>query len=61
MSRFYYVDLDTVYLIEKLLTDRDPRRQIVLKENDRFKDVVRYSSKYDTAVFLTIPKNNERI
>lgn len=57
MSRFFYINLDQVYRVEKLLIDRDPSKQIVLKEDERFKDVVRYSSKYDTAVFLTIPKD----
>lgn len=59
MSKFYYVTRDQVYLIEKLLEDRDPSRQIVLNESDRFKDVVRYNSKYDTAVFLTICKDQD--
>lgn len=54
MSKFYYVTREQVYLIEKLLEDRDPSRQIVLNESDRFKDVVRYNKQYDTAVFLTI-------
>lgn len=56
MSKFYYCDLDQIFKVEKLLTDKDPRREVVLNENESFKDVVRYNREYDTAVFLTIAK-----
>lgn len=59
MSKFYYINLDQLKRVEQLLLDQDTSMQIVLKENERFKDVVRYSEKYNTAVFLTIPKEPE--
>lgn len=61
MSKFYYVTLSDVYRIEKLLADRDERKALVLGRSNGFLDLCRYSPRYNTAVFVTIPEGDDRL
>lgn len=61
MSRkFYFVDLETLYEIEKMMIDRQINKDIVLQSGNGFADVVRYNSTYNTAVFLTVKAEDIR-
>lgn len=55
MAKFFHLDLLQVCDIEKLIIDRDTRREIVLNQGNGFADVVRFNSRYNEAVLVTIP------
>lgn len=57
-SKFFYCDLSTLYEIEKMVADKDGRKDIVLNRGHGFADVVRYNRSYDTAVFLTVKEED---
>lgn len=61
MSKFYYVTLSDVFQIEKLLNDRDDRKALVLGRSNGFVDVCRYSPRFNTAVFVSVPEDDERL
>ncbi len=58
MSKFFFADLDQLVEIEKMVIDRDRSKTIVLHQKNGYADIVRYSPKYETAVFLTIPETD---
>lgn len=57
MGKFFHINLEQAYQIEKMIVDRDSSRDIVLRTWNGYADVVRYNSHYGTAVFITIPED----
>lgn len=54
MSKFFYINREQLDEIAALLDKQSDRDFIVLQQGEKFSDVVKYNSKYDTAVFLTV-------
>lgn len=55
-SKFFYITEEDLNKINLLFKYKDPSSEVVLQQNERFADVVKYNDKYDTLVFLTIPR-----
>lgn len=56
MGKFYHIDLKQLMEVEKLVRERDETREIVLRLWNGYADVVRYNSRYDNAVFISVPE-----
>lgn len=54
MSKFFFLTQSDLIAMNQLFSEKN-NNTIVLSRNNRFADVVRYNSKYDTLVLLTIP------
>lgn len=60
MSKFFYINREQLDEIAALLDKQSDQDYIVLQQGDKFSDVVKYNSKYDTAVFLTVSNDSLR-
>ena len=60
MSKFFYINREQLDEIAALLDKQSDRDYILLQQGDKFSDVVKYNSKYDTAVFLTVSNDTLR-
>jgi len=54
MSKFFYINKRQLLEVQSLLNKQSESDFVVLQQGDKFSDVVKYNSKYDTAVFLTV-------
>lgn len=60
MSKFFYINREQLEEIAALLDKQSDHDFIVLQQGEKFSDVVKYNSKYDTAVFLTVSNQSLR-
>lgn len=58
MSKFFYVDRKQLNEIQSLIDKQSEEDLIILQTGERFSDVVKYNSKYDTVVFLTMSNDS---
>ena len=61
MSKFFYVNREQLDCIHCLLEKQSEKEFVMLQHGDKFSDVVKYNSKYDTAVFLTVSNDSLRL